>query len=291
MVKYLTLKLSDELYEELERRAREEGFALVSDYVRELIARSIKRTPKRLEGEDIESIVSEMVEEKVKEVLNEVLPEILQNVEFGEANLKDILDEAISKLERKFERKLDDMLNPWTQKVDEIARRVAELQEKVEELEETVNELKKKEERIEERVERAEREEEHRFERAERAERREKRGGKLVQIFKERKVYFEGKDLSWAKNKERIIDILVKHGAIKIDTEKWGRILVHPEAWEEFKEALSMAKSGSDEEVYALLKDEKLRELFDALRKEGILYFDSSTKTWRLLEEGEEKTL
>ncbi len=289
MVKYLSLKLSDDVYEELKRRAEEEGYALVSDYVRELILRGmgkgvdVRRIEERLE--ELESLVSEeRIREIVKEVAQNALAEAIQNFEPVDIDVKGALEEALSKLEKKFERRLDDMLNPWTQKVDELARRVAELKEKVEELEEAINEIKqKKEERVEER------EVEERRERI--SEKREKKG-KLFQIFKERKVYFEGKDLGWAKNKERIIDILVRHGAIKIDTEKWGRILVHPEAWEEFLDALRESTSGSDEEVYERLHDEKLKELFDALRKEGILYFDSSSKTWKLItEDGEEKTL
>ena len=287
MVKYLTLKLSDDVYEELKRKAEEEGYALVSDYVRELILRGmgkgidVKRLEERLE--ELESMVNEeRIKEIVKEVAQDVLAEVVQNVEPADIDIRGALEEALSKLERKFERKLDDMLNPWTQKVDELARRVAELQEKVEELEETINELKQqKEEKVEEKE----------IEERRVPEKREKKG-KLFQIFRERKVYFEGKDLGWAKNKERIIDILVKHGAIKIETEKWGRILVHPEAWEEFVEALRESTSGSDEEVYERLHDEKLRELFDALRKEGILYFDSSSRVWKLItEDGEEKTL
>ncbi len=289
MVKYLTLKLSDAVYAELKKRAEEEGYALVSDYIRDLIAKSIgkKSDIKELEEriERLENTINEdFIKEKIREVVQSSLTDIVQNIEPIEVDVKELLDEAISKLEKKFERKLDDMLNPWTQKIDEFARKMAELQEKVEELEEAINELKqKKKERIEEKgIE----EMKERF-----TERKEKRG-KMFQIFKERKVYFEAKDLGWAKNKERIIDILVKHGAIKIDTEKWGRILVHPDAWNEFVGALKEAKSGSDEEVYELLHDEKLKELFDILRKEGVLYYDSSSKSWKLLsEDGEEKTL
>ena len=87
-MKYLTLKLTEEEYKELEERARAEGYTLVADYVRTTI----------LGGR-------------------------------GEKNVD--LSEVTNTIAQRLERKLQDVLNPFTGKIDDLAKRVSALEEKV----------------------------------------------------------------------------------------------------------------------------------------------------------------
>jgi predicted CopG family antitoxin len=80
-----------------------------------------------------------------------------------------------------------------------------------------------------------------------------------------------------ARNPSRVIETLFGSGAVKIDL---GRDVcaVHPDFWWEFWNIIEKFKTPNDEENLKEFKDEKMKWLYNELRKEGILVFDSTRK-------------
>ncbi len=274
MVRHLLIKLPDEVYRELEERAREEGYALVSDYVRELIARELDKSPfnprkleqrlERLENGDLPPRLQDAIWRLIEEALSS---KIASGVELsGTVDLDEVLD----KLNKKIEREVQKNIIPWTEKIDDLARRIAQLAEELEELKS----------KIEKESEGAEKK------------------GKAVEVPKERKrftaldrlksqgIIFES-ELRTIRFKDSFFEKLRRGGAKIINTTRYGRIAVHPETWERFMQVLSESDSGDDAEVLEKLDSEPLKMLFSALREDGLLIFDRSTGRW-VLEEGVE---
>ncbi len=101
----VTIKLNEEEYEQLKKRALEEGFSSVPEYIKDLMFKT--------EGLVEKKIVSE---EKTGEKESLVQPLI---------------------------RTIQDMINPFTAKIDELARSIGDLKERIEALEEKVMALEK----------------------------------------------------------------------------------------------------------------------------------------------------
>ncbi len=117
-MKVLILKLDDKLYEELERRAKSEGFTLVTEYVKSLIL-------KQLGYMQTHHMVSEHVEKP-----------------FHTPSEK--LSGIVDKLVTIIERKIMDKVNPFTSKIDEFGRRLAEIVERIEMIEDKLKSLEEK---------------------------------------------------------------------------------------------------------------------------------------------------
>lgn len=112
-MKIITVELDDELYEELLKKAREEGFLTISEYLNSLILRTIEKEGKEtFEGESRKS-------------------------------------SSMERLLGIIERKVHDTVNPFTQKIDDVNRKIASLIEKLETIEERLNSLEEKTKSIE----------------------------------------------------------------------------------------------------------------------------------------------
>jgi len=278
LTKHVVLKLSDEFYEELRKRAEEEGYSLITDYILEVLSRELERAPfnpraleariERLEKGELPPPLQEAIWKLIDEALNSKLSSLA--VEGGEINVsineKELVNKVVEMAIKKLERKIMDMINPWSQKVDALYRQLGELAERLEAIEEKVGKEEKKEEV------RGSHKELH-VERAYSSERKRTKKS-AMDILRERKVNFE-EDMSFARNVDKLIEKLRKSGAIVIETTKHGRIVVHPEAWEEFWERLKEAGS-SEEEVREALMDERLFRLFEALREDGLIYYNAA---------------
>lgn len=97
-MKIISIKLTDEEYKELEEKARQEGYVLLSEYVRSVLFG--RQTP-------------------------------IQNQINVDVNNPEIVNQIVTKLERK----IMDYINPFTAQIEEIKRKIADLTEKIEELE------------------------------------------------------------------------------------------------------------------------------------------------------------
>jgi len=106
------------------------------------------------------------------------------------------------------------------------------------------------------------------------------RSGKksAIEVLREVKVRCVG-DMRSARNPEAIIEKMKAGGAVVVRTDE-DVCAVDPEYWSLFKKKLNESKTPDDKEVLSRLKDEKMKKLFQLLRKAGALYLDAKSKEW-----------
>ncbi|BCU70392.1 plasmid mobilization protein [Stygiolobus caldivivus] len=109
-MKVIQIKLTDEEYRQLEDKARQEGYVLLSEYVRSVLLG------------------------RQTTVSNPISIDI---------NNADVINQITNKLERK----IIDYINPFTSQIEELKRKIAELTEKIEELESNNKSIEKTEEK------------------------------------------------------------------------------------------------------------------------------------------------
>jgi cell fate (sporulation/competence/biofilm development) regulator YlbF (YheA/YmcA/DUF963 family) len=85
-------------------------------------------------------------------------------------------------------------------------------------------------------------------------------------------------EMKSAKNPEAVIERMKASGAVVVRTEE-DVCAVDPEYWDLFKKRLEEVKTADDREVLSRLRDEKMKKLFQLLRKPGALYLDNK-KRW-----------
>ena len=275
MARIVAFKLPDELYEELERRARRLGYSLVSDYVRDLVLRELGYGGAGGAGaspEEIRKIVQEELRKLAEEKGLRVEP----------------VD--VEKLAARLERKIQDMINPWTAKIDSLSTRVAELQEKLEEIEEKLKSLEKQAAERPQHAAAYPQRPSGFHGRFEAGERREYRGGggrrrSAVERLREQGVVFEH-DVQWLRDRDAFFEKLRREGAVILNLGG-ERVAVDPEFWRNFKEKLHDLPTANDDEIRVLLTREQY-ELFRRLKESGLIYFDASEKRWKFTEEPEQ---
>jgi hypothetical protein len=86
-------------------------------------------------------------------------------------------------------------------------------------------------------------------------------------------------EMKSARNPEAVIERMKAGGAVVVRTDE-DVCAVDPEYWDLFKKKLNESKTPDDREVSSRLKDEKMKKLFQLLRKAGALYLDAKTKEW-----------
>jgi predicted DNA-binding protein len=99
-----------------------------------------------------------------------------------------------------------------------------------------------------------------------------------VEILREAKVRCIS-EMRSAKNPEAVIEKMRAGGAVVVRTDE-DVCAVDPEYWDLFKMRLSEARTPNDSEVLSRLRDEKMKRLFQLLRKAGALYLDNRTREW-----------
>ncbi|MCE4600307.1 MAG: hypothetical protein F7C38_01905 [Desulfurococcales archaeon] len=229
----LRIELTKSQYLALEALAEKKGYNLASDFVRALIA----------------------------EVLSGGEHEV--EVPRSPLDIKE-LSELIAK---RLERRIEDILNPYTGKIDEIYRRLGEVIELLEARED-------QEQRREEYVERP-----RSYERYERQQ-RQKRPSAIDRL-KEQKVVFYS-DVAWMKAPNRLFQKLEREGAIVI-SGAGETVGVDPEYWEEFVNLVSRLGISDPDEVEKLLTTklgEQARRLFQVLLRSGLAYYDRDLGSW-----------
>jgi predicted CopG family antitoxin len=97
-----------------------------------------------------------------------------------------------------------------------------------------------------------------------------------VEVLKEVKVRCIS-EMKGARNPEAIIEKMKAGGAVVIRTDE-DVCAVDPEFWDLFGRELEKIKTADDKEVLSKLKDEKMKKLFQLLRKPGALYLDNKKK-------------
>ncbi len=293
-MKLVVIRLPDDVYRELEERARREGFTLVSDYIKSLILRELGRggvdlrtIEERLERLEAGELPQPLVE-RIGSIVRAVLQEELKGIQ-GLENLDKVL--------ARIERRVQDMINPWTGKIDRVYQLVADLQERLEALEEEVKRVKEALEQQKSRLEQVE-QREHRFEAPRRhAYQYYQHGGEegfkrrrrtAIEWLRENGVLFES-ELTRLRDRDAFFEKLRREGALVIELPG-ERVAVDREYWSRFIDRLRRVNAVREDEIRAIM-DDTMFKLFQKLKEAGLVYFDTRSGVWRVSRElgGEEE--
>ncbi len=250
MARLIAFKVPDEVYRELKTRSREAGYSLLSDYLRDLVISCLRGgTPLQGLG-DVRKLVEELVRDALKEFTEE-------------------------KVVARIERRIHDMLNPWTAKIDGIASRLADLVERIEALEERVGRLEERVKGVEERLQQQEAHAPAPHAAA-RARRR-----SAIERLREQGIVFES-DVQWLRDRDAFFERLRREGALILNIGG-ERVAVDRDFWSNFVDKVEKLPTANDEEVRVLLTEPQYK-LFRRLKESGLIYFDSSEKRWKFVE-------
>ncbi|MCE4602194.1 MAG: hypothetical protein F7C08_01155 [Desulfurococcales archaeon] len=219
------VELDWDTYVMLREKARREGYTLVSDYARDLLAREARGEAARVGGCGDEKRIADIVARRV-------------------------------------ERVVSDIVNPFTGKIDEVARRLADLVEKLEggESEQA----------------RAEpvRVEQHRY------AQRQQRTGAIDRLRQQKILFWE--DVKWMKAPDRLFAKLEKEGAIVFEAGG-EKVAVDRGFWDDFVRAVEEVAVRDPGEASILVESalgERARILFEKLVSGGLAYYDEDLGHW-----------
>ncbi|MGC8996857.1 MAG: hypothetical protein ACP5J1_03145 [Fervidicoccaceae archaeon] len=229
----VSIKLTEEEFNLLKTKAASKGFESISDYVKN-VALSEQRPLSQ------PTLTTKEIPEREPGVSKE--KELVQSIA----------------------RAVQDIVNPFTAKIDELARSVAELRERIDRLEEAFQKVvTESEERGGERKTMA----------------KPARGGTAIERLSMEGVVFQS-ELTWLKNPKAFFDKLKREGAIVIELEG-EYIAVDPEFWDNFQSKLSAIKERDSAKVAKSLPD-KMSTLFRKLLSGGKLAYDPAENAWRI---------
>ncbi|MET1101981.1 MAG: hypothetical protein ABWW69_05865, partial [Pyrodictiaceae archaeon] len=227
MARILAIKLDDEVYEELLRRSRRLGYTLLADYVRDILLREISEEHKGVSREDLE-----VFEDKVRTIVERIIREKLASTQPREFE---------TRLLQRLERKVQDLLNPWTSKIDQLASRIANVSEVLEELRTRLDAIERRLQAFEAQRLRAEKQGETGV--------RKKRTA--IERLREQGVVFES-EVQWLRDRAAFFERLRREGALVIEVAG-ERIAIDRDFWRKFVDKLSSLTTSNDDELSLLL--------------------------------------
>jgi len=174
--------------------------------------------------------------------------------------------------ESKIQRFLQDMINPFTAKIDDVARRLGSVVEVLDSLSERVKNLEEEVRSIKSKPE------------AQITPQPSKEVKKsAIDVLKDQKVMYEKDIASKIRNRDAFFEKLRREGAIVIEV-KGQRIAIEPDFWRDFKTSLESLSTSNESEI-----KEKLgrigHNLLKSLWEGGLIYYDSINKKWKFTEE------
>ncbi|BDC19099.1 CopG family transcriptional regulator [Acidianus sp. HS-5] len=223
-MKTLVIKLTDEEYKQLEEEANKQGFAILSYYVK-----------------------YKLLSQSPSDGINNSTTNVTQNID---------------EITKKLERKIQDMVNPFTAEVENLKQRVADLSEKIDEIE------SKKNEEVEVKHEK------HQYPQQPSGEKKKT----AMDILKSQGAIYESEVK--LKNPDLFFEKIEKQGGKVLYTEK-ERIAVDVDFFNNFVKKLSDIHTSDDMEAQKYLTKQE-HKLFQKLRQLGIIYFDNNIKAWKL---------
>ncbi len=171
----------------------------------------------------------------------------------------------------RLQKLIQDMINPFTAKVDELARKLGDIIDSLDSLSERIKEL-------EDNVRK------HKPEVQVSPPQQSKEARKsAIDVLKDQKVMYERDIASRIRNRDAFFEKLRREGAVVLEA-KGQRIAVEPDYWREFKEVLQSLTSSNELE----LKDKLGKvgySLLKTLWEGGIVYYDAINKKWKFTEE------
>jgi|BEDMetMinimDraft_2_1075160.scaffolds.fasta_scaffold00745_3 tRNA(His) 5'-end guanylyltransferase len=216
----IKLEIPEEDYKILSKIAKSKGYSLPNDYLRELIISSVEKG----------------------------------NVEQSQLN-----KELIETISKRIERVMQDLLNPFTQKIDDLSSRIADLVESIEEtkIEKSQQPLQKEEPKSKKKT--------------------------AIEILKEQGVIFSD-DVQWLRYPDAYFKKLESSGAIVIYLDN-ERVALDKDFWDRFRSKLATIAIKDPKEVEDLLASdfgENGSKLFNKLVKKGLVFYDEDMKSWNL---------
>ena len=163
----------------------------------------------------------------------------------------------IEKTIARLERKVQDLIMPFTSEIDNVKRQIAQIVEAIEVLQSSCQGTEKRH--------------------VEKNEKRQR--STAIDILEEQGIVFE-EDID-LKNPDAFFAKLEREGA-KVVRLRSGRVAIHPNFLEEFSKEIEKIDTNDLKKITSLL-DMKKAELFLKLVAEGLLYFDENKKKWVLL--------
>jgi DNA repair exonuclease SbcCD ATPase subunit len=261
----IAVRIPEEVYRELERKAKRLGFSLVSDYVRSIVLRELGYTSGVEPREDVERIVRDVIERRVEQLIAE-----------GKVEVKPIdTEKLVDTIVRRVERRLQDIINPWTAKIDSLSTRMAEVIERIEDVEKRVEQVENQLSQLQERERTAQPYYQPQAEK--RARRR-----SAIERLREQGVVFEH-EVQWLRDRDAFFERLKREGALVLAVGG-ERVAIDRGFWENFREKIEMMPTANDDEIRVLLTKQQY-ELFKKLKEAGLVYFDATKRSWRFTEE------
>ena len=261
----VAVRVPEEVYRELERKAKRLGFSLVSDYVRSIVLRELGYTSGVEPREDVERIVRDVIERRVEQLIAE-----------GKVEVKPIdMEKLVDTIVKRVERRLQDIINPWTAKIDSLSARIAEVIERIEDVEKRVEKLENQLSQLQEK----ERTTQPYYQ--PQAEKRARRRTAIERL-REQGVVFEH-EVQWLRDRDAFFERLKREGALVLAVGG-ERIAIDREFWESFREKVEMMPTANDDEIRVLLTKQQY-ELFKKLKEAGLVYFDATKRVWRFTED------
>lgn len=232
----VVLNIPDDLYRAILERASREGYKDPSEYLLHIIASALSS----------------------------------QALDLGR-----FIEDLVARYASRSERKLSDILNAYTSKIEELASKIASLYEDFEE-------IKSKIQDIEGRLQETERGGEKEAPVERQAQQAQARRATAIEILKQQKVFYESSIYGKIRNRDKFFQKLEREGAVIINTEK-ERIAVDKDFWESFTSKISRIRGDSEEAIRSVLSDRKELELFERLKESANLIYDATEKRWKLV--------
>ena len=202
--------------------------------------------------------IEEMAKKEGYRLVSEYVKAVLLSKQKGQMS-SDIMSQIMPKLERK----IQDLINPFTSQIADLKKKYAEIIEKIEEIQSKNGEKQEEGEREEKKE----------------AESR-KRGRKsAIEILEEQGAVFES-ELK-LRNKDAFFGKLEREGAKVLHLEN-ERIALSKKFYEEFIERLKQINTPDPEEAASKM-NQKQAKLFMKLVADATAIFDGDKKHWRLI--------
>lgn len=227
-MKSIIIKLTDEEYKKLQNEASQQGFVLLSDYIKyKLLGETTNNTNPTLSNQRI-------------------------------------TEEIINQITVKLERKVQDTINPFTNEIEELKKKVADIIERLELIEENMKNDQKTSFSTKKQMQKKEK-----------LQKTEKKTG--IEILREKGALFES-ELK-LNNPDAFFEKLESQGAKILNTET-ERIALDPGFYDNFLKKLEKIHTQDETEIEKYLETTEYK-LFQKLRKSALLYFDATTKSWK----------
>lgn len=225
-MKTIIIKFTEDEYRRLQEEAAKEGYTILSSYI------------------------------KAKLLLN-------NSILLPEPNTSNSIN--TEEITKKLERRIQDMINPFTAEVESLKRKIAELSEKIDSIQELQNKKTEKTNNVSKQQQ-------------QNPQNQQKSKKTLMEILKEKGAMYES-ELN-LKSPDAFFEKIEREGGKVLITDK-ERIAVDQEFYANFIKKLSEVHTSDDVEAQKFLNKQE-HKLFQKLRSLGIIYFDSSTKSWKI---------